>query len=101
MVCGVMSSSAPPVNDKPTYPIGSVDSVLRLLTMIGEREQVRIAGAAAELGVARSTAHRMMQMLAYHGFVHQDPESKAYVAGPRLIGLGLQIVRKLDVRDIA
>ena len=88
-------------NDKPIYPIGSVDSAMRLLMMIGERDRVRIAEAAKELGVARSTAHRLMQMLLYHGFVRQDPESKAYVAGSRLIGLGLQLVRKLDVRTIA
>jgi IclR family acetate operon transcriptional repressor len=88
-------------NDKPIYPIGSVDSAMRLLLMIGERDRVRIAEAAKELGVARSTAHRLMQMLLYHGFVRQDPESKAYVAGPRLIGLGVQLVRKLDVRTIA
>jgi DNA-binding IclR family transcriptional regulator len=88
-------------SDKPIYPIGSVDSAMRLLLMIGERDRVRIAEAAKELGVARSTAHRLMQMLLYHGFVRQDLESKAYVAGPRLIGLGLQLVRKLDVRTIA
>jgi len=88
-------------NDKPIYPIGSVDSAMRLLLMIGDRDRVRIAEAAKELGVARSTAHRLMQMLLYHGFVRQDPESKAYVAGPRLIGLGVQLVHKLNVRTIA
>lgn len=88
-------------NDRPTYPIGSVDSAMRLLMMIAGRDQVRIAEAAKELGVARSTAHRLMQMLVYHGLVRQDPESKAYVAGSRLIGLGLQLVRKLDIRTVA
>jgi len=74
---------------------------MRLLVMLGERDRVRIAEAASELGVARSTAHRLMQMLLYHGFARQDPESKAYVAGSRLIGLGLQLVRKLDIRKVA
>jgi DNA-binding IclR family transcriptional regulator len=74
---------------------------MRLLVMMTERDRVRIAEAASELGVARSTAHRLMQMLLYHGFARQDPESKAYVAGPKLVGLGLQLVRKLDVRNIA
>jgi DNA-binding IclR family transcriptional regulator len=86
---------------KPMYPIGSVDSAIRLLMMIGERDRVRIAEAAKELGVARSTAHWLMQMLVYRGLVRQDPESKAYTAGSRLTGLGLQLVRKLDVRRIA
>lgn len=87
--------------DRPSYPIGSVDSALKLLRMVSEHERVRISDASKELGVARSTAHRIMQMLYYHGFVKQDPESKAYTAGPVLIGMGLQVIRKLDVRAVA
>ncbi len=96
-----MSDTTMAENEKPMYPIGSVDSAMRLLLMVGERDRVRIADAANELGVARSTAHRLMQMLLYHRFVRQEPESRAYAAGPRLIGLGLQLVRKLDVRHTA
>jgi IclR family transcriptional regulator, acetate operon repressor len=99
IVCAVTETGVS--SDRPTYPIGSVDSAMRLLVLLGERDHVRIAEAATELGVARSTAHRLMQMLLYHGFARQDAESKAYVAGPRLVGLGLQLVRKLDVRNIA
>lgn len=84
--------------EKPTYPIGSVDSALRLLLLVGEQKQLRIADAAAELGVARSTAHRLMQMLAFHGFVKQDEDSKAYRTGPVLFDMGLQVVRNLDIR---
>jgi IclR family transcriptional regulator, acetate operon repressor len=84
--------------EKPTYPIGSVDSALRLLLLVGEHKQLRIAEAAEELGVARSTAHRLMQMLQFHGFVKQDGDSKAYRAGPVLFDLGLQVVRNLDIR---
>lgn len=96
-----MVTPSPTLSDKPSYPIGSVDSALRLLLMIGEQRRVRIAEASKELNVARSTAHRLMQMLQYHGFVRQDPESKAYTAGPVLISMGLQIVSNLDVRAIA
>lgn len=85
----------------PTYPIGSVDSALRLLLLIAKRDHLRIADASRELGVARSTAHRLMQMLQYHGLVRQDPESKSYSAGQALINLGLQVVGKLDIRAAA
>ena len=91
----------PAANDKPAYPIGSVDSALRLLLMVGERERVRIADASKELGVARSTAHRLMQMLQYYDLVKQDPESKVYTPGPTLISMGLRVVRMLDVPSIA
>lgn len=96
-----MSPVSPAVNDRPTYPIGSVDSALRLLLMVGERERVRIAEASKELGVARSTAHRLMQMLQYYDLVKQDVESKAYIPGPMLISMGLRVVRMLDVPGVA
>ncbi|MHA6616649.1 helix-turn-helix domain-containing protein [Pseudonocardia sp. DLS-67] len=39
--------------------------------------------AAARLGVARSTAHRLLAMLVYRDFAEQD-EDRRYVAGPVL-----------------
>jgi IclR family acetate operon transcriptional repressor len=92
-------SLAPP--EKPAYPIGSVDSALRLLLMFGERPRVRVADASKELGVARSTAHRLLQMLQFYGFVRQDAETKAYGAGPVWVDMGLRGVRNLDIRTVA
>jgi DNA-binding IclR family transcriptional regulator len=91
----------PSTGERPAYPIGSVDNALRLLLMFRERRTVRIADASREMNVARSTAHRLMQMLQYHGFVEQDPESKAYIAGPALVEVGLSVVRDLDIRAVA
>ncbi len=87
--------------EKPAYPIGSVDRALRLLLMFGERSQVRVADASKELGVARSTAHALLQMLQFYGFVRQDPETKAYGAGPVWVDIGLRGVRNLDIRTVA
>src|SRR5256885_2353083 len=41
----------------------SVDNALRLLTLIGERRVLRVAEASEALGVARSTAHRLLAAL--------------------------------------
>ena len=73
---------------KPAYPISSVDSALRLLLLVGEQGMLRVADASRALGVGRSTAHRLLSMLQYHGFVQQDPVSRAYLAGPSLFGIG-------------
>jgi DNA-binding IclR family transcriptional regulator len=86
---------------EPNYPISSVDSALRLLVLFGQRQELRIADASRELGVAPSTAHRLTKMLEYHGFVRQDPNSKAYLAGPMLVKVGLQVIRDLDIRAVA
>jgi IclR family transcriptional regulator, acetate operon repressor len=84
----------------PKYPIESVDNVLRLLLMIAEQGQIRVSEASAELGTAVSTAHRLLAMLAHHGFVVQDPDSKAYKAGHVLLRIGLSSVHSLDIRTL-
>jgi DNA-binding IclR family transcriptional regulator len=84
----------------PKYPIESVDNVLRLLLIVSQQGQVRVSEASAELGTAVSTAHRLLAMLAHHGFVLQDPDSKAYKAGHVLLRLGLSSVNNLDIRTL-
>lgn len=64
----------------PGYPIGSVDKALRLLLLFRERSTLRLSEAAAEIGVAVSTAHRLLAMLQFHGFVFQDERSRLYVS---------------------
>jgi DNA-binding IclR family transcriptional regulator len=87
--------------EKPNYPIASVDNALRLLRMFEERPALTMAEASRELGVARSTAHRLLAMLAYHRFVWQDPVTKAFVPGNALIQVGLSVVRKMNIRSLA
>jgi IclR family transcriptional regulator, acetate operon repressor len=83
--------------DEPRYPIESVDNALRLLSMFVSEETVRVKDAAGTLGVSTGTAHRLLAMLAYRGYVSQEPSSKAYVAGPMLLSVGLRASCRLDL----
>lgn len=86
---------------RPSYPLQSVDNALRLLLMLRDSRELRLSDASEALGVVRSTAHRILAMLAYHGLVEQDPETKIYRAGPALIDLGLSVITQIDVREAA
>lgn len=86
---------------KPAYPIESVDKALRLLLLLRNRRVLAVSEASRELGVAASTAHRLLAMLHYRGFVAQDPATKAYTLGPILAELGLAAVRGMDIRGQA
>jgi DNA-binding IclR family transcriptional regulator len=81
----------------PQYPIESVDKALKLLLLLGEKPEIRLSEATRYLGVASSTAHRLLAMLAYRGFVRQDPVSKAYLPGPALTGVAFAIFGRLDI----
>ncbi|WP_329246531.1 IclR family transcriptional regulator [Actinoallomurus sp. NBC_01490] len=81
--------------------LSSVDNALRLLRLIGERKVLRVAEAAELLGVARSTAHRLLSALRHHGFVLQDRPNGAYRPGPVLNEIGLSAIGRIDIRRVA
>ena len=83
---------------EPAYPIASVNNALRLLLLFRSQPRVRLSEASEHLGVAHSTAHRLLAMLAYHGFVRQEQDSRAYITGPALVEIGLAAVSQLDIR---
>jgi IclR family acetate operon transcriptional repressor len=74
-------------NQSPSYPIQSVDYALQLLLILKRDGLLRVSDAAAELGVARSTAHRLISMLRFRGFVEQAPD-RTYRAGSAFADLG-------------
>jgi DNA-binding IclR family transcriptional regulator len=62
------------------------------------KPSVRVSEVADYLNVARSTAHRLLGMLVHRQFAVQDPATRAYRPGPRLVEIGLAAVGALDVR---
>src|ERR1700739_1389524 len=85
----------------PQYTIESVDNALKLLLLLGEQPQIRLSEATRYLGVASSTAHRLLAMLTYRGFVRQHPVSKAYLPGPALTGVAFAIFSRIDIQRSA
>ena len=97
---GRYSSSVTTGDDaqRPQYPIESVDNALRILLLLGERRSIRLTDVSEYLGVASSTAHRLMAMLLYRGFVRQAEGSRAYEPGPGLTQIAFSVLRQVDVR---
>ena len=74
---------------------------MRLIRLFNDRDTLRLTDACSYLGVAHSTAHRLLAMLIHHGFVQQDPQSRTYRPGPTLLEIGLAVVEKSDFRTKA
>jgi DNA-binding IclR family transcriptional regulator len=72
-----------PLKTPPPYPIASVDHALRTATILQLEGGATVSQIAERLGVARSTAHRILAMLVYRDFAVQD-EDRVYRAGPVL-----------------
>lgn len=65
---------------RPAYFLDSVDNALHLLQVLRDEGRLRLKDAAELLGIAPSTAHRLLSMLVYRGFAVQD-ESRVYLPG--------------------
>ena len=94
-----VDNSSPPQPRKPQYPIESVDNALRILLLLGERKSLRLTEVSEYLSVASSTAHRVLAMLQYRGFVRQSSRSRAYEPGPALTEIAFSVLRQIDVRE--
>lgn len=82
----------------PAYRLSSVDHALELLLLFRTKPALRVSEVAEQLNVARSTAHRLLGMLVHRQFAVQDPATRAYRPGPRLVEIGLAAVGALDIR---
>lgn len=80
------------------YAIESVENAARVLLMLRSRPAVRVVDVARELGVARSTAHRMVTTLAHSGLLRRGEDGKAYSAGYALVELGIAVIGAADIR---
>ncbi|MCV2489322.1 IclR family transcriptional regulator [Geodermatophilus sp. YIM 151500] len=71
------------MKNPPPYAISSVDHALQLATALQVEGSLSVSEAATRLGVARSTAHRLLAMLVYRDFAVRDGDRR-YAAGPVL-----------------
>jgi DNA-binding IclR family transcriptional regulator len=78
-------------------PIGAVENAMRLLVVLRDRAWISVSEASEELGVSRSTAHRLLSTLLEYRVVQQDPDTRAYRGGPLLIELARSASKPEDI----
>lgn len=93
------SSAKSEVNEP--YTVGAVTNAIRLLEMIGKRGELRVFEAADVLGVARSSAHRLLSTLRGGGFVEQNPATRGYRIGSKFVSIAMHAFERMDIRRIA
>lgn len=81
-----------------SYPIESVENAARVLLMLRTQRLLRVAEVAAELDIARSSAHRMLTTLQSQGLLRQDAATRSYAAGPQLVQIGVAVIGATDLR---
>ena len=81
--------------------IRSVTTALELLDCLATEPELGVAELGRRLGVAKSTAHRIVTTLCAKGYVQRVPETKSYRLGIRLHELGELVASRSQLRDHA
>lgn len=87
--------------ERPAGSIGAVAHALELLRLFSASREIQVNQASRELGVSRSTVHRLLSTLLAYDFVRQDPVSRAYLPGPALMSIGAASLQNSDIRTVA
>jgi IclR family transcriptional regulator, pca regulon regulatory protein len=67
----------------------------------GDRVLLGTTELARELGLGVSTTHRYIATLAQLGYVEQDPTTRRYRLGFRVVDLGFAAINSMEIRQIA
>lgn len=71
---------------------------MRTLRLLQRHGRITVTELSANLGVGKSTAHRILQTMVDEEFVVRDPVKRNYHAGQVLISAGLSVLGNFDVR---
>lgn len=80
--------------------IGSVANALQLLRLFSDGPSIQVGTASKQLGLSRSTVHRLLNTLGTYGYVIHDPAARAYRPGPTLTQIASAAVTSSDLRTI-
>ncbi len=95
----MVKHSPPP---KPNNLVQTIERVSLILDMVGQNPQgMSIRDLSAGLGLPKGTIHRLLSSLSYFGYIRQDPETKSYFLGLKLMELNAQLANQLDLRKVA
>jgi DNA-binding IclR family transcriptional regulator len=87
---------------KRKYTINSLDRGLRILLILGQNAApLGLNEVSRRLEIDKSTTHRIMSTLCGQGFVEQDPESRKYLLGLRVIEVAALKLRTINLLKVA
>ena len=81
--------------------VQSVATALDLLDCLAAERELGVAEIGRRLGIAKSSAHRLLSTLVAKGYVQQVPETRNYRLGLRLHELGALVASRNQLRDHA
>jgi DNA-binding IclR family transcriptional regulator len=89
-------------DSKPNNLVRTIERTSSILDILGESPQgIAIRELSAKIKLPKGTTHRLLSSLSYFGYVRQDPKTRNYFLGLKLVELGNLLLSQLDLRKEA
>jgi DNA-binding IclR family transcriptional regulator len=82
------------------YRIQVIDRAFQILDVLGAGGEMGVAELSRQLGMHKSTTHRLVMVLESSRFLERDANGKCRL-GHRVMQLGLSALSRLDICDVA
>jgi len=90
------------ISSKPNNLVQTIERAYSILDILGESSQgIALRELSAKIKLPKGTTHRLLSSLSYFGFVRQDPKTRNYFLGLKLVELGQVLLNQLDLRKEA
>ena len=87
---------------KPDNLVQTIERASSILDILGQCPQgISIRDLSARIKLPKGTTHRLLSSLSYFGYVRQDPKTRNYFLGLKLVELGQLLLSQLDLRKEA
>lgn len=81
------------------YHVKSVEKACLLMEVVSDYPQgIAITELAKQVGMYKSTVHRLLATLIHSGYIEQDMQTGKYKLGYRLLDLGMKLLASIDMR---
>jgi IclR family KDG regulon transcriptional repressor len=87
---------------KPNNLVQTIERASSILDILGQNPQgISIRELSTKIKLPKGTTHRLLSSLSYFGYVRQDPKTRNYLLGFKLVDLGNLLLNQLDLRKEA
>lgn len=86
----------------PENAVHSIERALAIIETLGRHPQgLGVTELGQEVGLHKSTVHRLLGTLVAYGYVEQDSATERYRLGMKMVVLGLELLDRIDFRKEA
>lgn len=82
-------------------PIQSAERIFKVLETLAVSGPMGLMELSNQLGLHKSTAHRLLTSLICMGYARQDEDTQKYMLSYKIVGLSGQLLDKIDILPIA